>query len=80
MGVVELAGRIPIQLSPSQTRLALIAVVGVLIGALIGGLIEALFGGVTGAILKLTGHPPPRKSSFRMALDELDARLNKKPK
>jgi len=46
----------------------------------VGGVLEAMFGGVVGTILRLTGHPPPRKSSFSTALDELDARLRRKDK
>ena len=78
LAVVELAGRIPIQLSAGQSRVVLVVGAGVALALLAGALLEVVFGGVAGMILRLLGHPPPRKSSFRMALDEMEARLQKK--
>jgi len=80
MGMIELAVNIPIRLSPGQARLVLIAGAALLAALLVGGILEAVFGGVVATILRLTGHPPPRKSTFGMALDDLDARLNRKRK
>ena len=79
MGLIELAV-LPVTLSRGQSRLLLILAVALGIALLVGGLLEAMFGGVVGTILRLTGHPPPRKSSFSAALDELDARLRRKQK
>jgi len=79
MGLIELAV-LPVTLSPGQSRLLLILAVALGVALLVGGLLEATFGGVVGTILRLTGHPPPRKSSFSAALDELDARLQRKEK
>lgn len=76
--MIELAVRVPIQLSPAASRLVLIIGVVIVAAILVGGLIETVFGGVTATILRLTGHPPPRKSSFGAALDEMDARLNRR--
>lgn len=77
MGLIELAA-LPIRLSPGQSRLLLILAAAIAVALLVGGLLEAMFGGVVGTILRLTGHPPPSKSSFSTALDELDARLQRK--
>jgi hypothetical protein len=66
---------VPVQLNPAQTRLVLAVAGAVLLALLAVAVAEVLFGSVVGFLLKLTGHPPPRKSSFRMALDELEARL-----
>lgn len=79
MGLIELAV-LPVRLSPGQSRVLLILAAALAVALLVGGLLEAMFGGVVGTILKLTGHPPPRKSSFSIALDELDARLRRKEK
>lgn len=80
MGMIELAVRIPIQLTPGQARLLLIAGAALLAALLVGAVLEAVFGGVVATILRLTGHPPPRKSTFGMALDDLDERLSRKRK
>jgi len=79
MGLIGLAA-LPVRLSPGQSRLVLIVAVAIVVALLVGGVLEAMFGGVVGTILRLTGHPPPRKSSFSTALDELDARLKRKDK
>ena len=79
MGLIELAA-LPVRLSPGQARLLLIVAAAIAVALLVGGVLEAMFGGVVGTILRLTGHPPPRKSSFSTALDELDARLKRKDK
>ena len=79
MGLIELAA-LPIRLNSGQSRLLLILAAALVVALLVGGLLEAMFGGVVGTILRLTGHPPPRKSSFSTALDELDARLKRKDK
>ncbi len=73
-----LATRVPIQLSPGQSRLVIAIVAAGLLALLAGALVEVLFGSIGGLLLKLAGHPPPRKSSFRMALDDLEARLAKR--
>jgi hypothetical protein len=72
---IALATRVPVQLSPGQTRLVLLVAGAVLLVLLAGAVVEVLFGSVGGFLLRLAGHPPPRKSSFRMALDEMEARL-----
>jgi hypothetical protein len=78
--MIELAVGAPIRFSPGQTRLILIVAAALVVALLVGGLLEVVFGGVAGTILRLTGHPPPRKSTFEMSLDDLDARLNRKEK
>jgi len=78
--VIELAVRAPVRFSPGQTRLVLIVAGALVVALLVGGLVEVVFGGVAGTILRLTGHAPPRKSTFEMSLDDLDARLNRKEK
>lgn len=75
---IELAGRIPISLSPGQALLVAAVAVALLVALLASNLLEAALGGLVGLVLKLTGHPPPRKSSFLMALDEMQERLDRK--
>ncbi len=77
---IELAGRIPIQLSPGQTRLVLAVLVALGLAVLAVGAFEAVFGALLGLVLRLTGHPPPRKSAFLRELDKLDERLDGKRK
>ncbi len=73
--LIALATRVPIQLSPGQSRLVVALVAAVLLALVAGAVVEVLFGSIGGLLLKLAGHEPPRKSSFRMALDEMEARL-----
>jgi hypothetical protein len=80
LAVVELAMRLPIQLSRGQSLLVVAVVAGLLLSLLVGTFLEGMLGGVIGLVLRLTGHQPPRKSSFRMALDEMEARLKEKEK
>jgi hypothetical protein len=78
LAVVELATRIPIQLSPGQSRVVVVVGAGLALALLVGVVLEGVFGGAASLVLRLLGHPPPRKSSFRMALDEMEARLQKR--
>lgn len=78
--MIELAVRLPMRFSPGQTRLLLILAAGLVIALLAGTLVEGTLGGVVAMILRLAGHRPPPKSSFRTALDELQARLDRKEK
>lgn len=71
---------LPVRLSPGQSPLVLVVAVAIVVALLVGSVLEAMFGGVAGTILRLTGHPPPRKSSFSTALDELNARLQRRDK
>ena len=75
---IELAGRIPINLSPGQVLLVAAVAGALLVALLASNLLEAALGGFVSLVLRLTGHPPPRKSSFRMALDEMQERLDRK--
>jgi hypothetical protein len=76
--MIELAGRIPIQLTPRQTVLVTALALGLLIAFIVAALFETVLGGVVGFILRITGHPPPRKSSFSRILDEFEERTREK--
>lgn len=80
LAIVDLAGRIPINLSRGQALLVIVLVCALLVSLLAGSLLEALLTSAMALILRLTRHRPPSKSSFSSALDELDARLNRKDK
>ncbi len=73
-----LIGRVsPVQLSPQVGWLLAAAAGLVLLVAVLRILFEAAIGRLIGTLLRLTGHPPPRKSPARMAIDELESRLRK---
>lgn len=76
--MIELATRVPIQLTPQQTVLVLGVVAMVLLAIVVGILLESVVGGLSSLLLRLTGHRPPRKSSLGNKLDELDERLRRK--
>jgi cytosine/uracil/thiamine/allantoin permease len=76
--MIELASRLPARLSPRQTVLVLAVVAGILLAVLAWNLLESAFIGFLGLVLRLTGHRPPRKSSFSTVLDEFEARLHRK--
>ena len=76
--MIELAGRIPIQLTPRQTVLVTALALGLLVAVIVAAVFESALGGVIGFILRVTGHQPPRKSSFRRVLDDLEERTRKK--
>lgn len=79
--MVPLIGRIPFQLSHGQAVLVL----GLLVAFGIAGLTLLIFDGlierVVGGLLRLTGHQPPTKTPFRVALDawEEESRRSKQP-
>lgn len=76
--MIDLAARIPINLSRGQTLVVLVLVCALLVALLAGSIVEGVLTSAMSLILRLTRHRPPSKSSFSSALDELDARLNKK--
>jgi hypothetical protein len=75
--VIELAARVPIQLSPVQAVLVIVVVAGVILALVLGPLLDTLFTGFAGFLLRLTGHRPPTKGPVATALDELEARLDR---
>ncbi len=76
--MIELASRVPIQLSPRQTVLVVALAVGLLVAVVAAALFETVVGGVVTLALRLTGHKPPRKSSFRTVLDDFEDRMREK--
>lgn len=76
--MIDLAARIPINLSRGQTLVVLVLVCALLVALLAGSIVEGLLTSAMSLILRLTRHRPPSKGSFSSALDELDERLNKK--
>jgi hypothetical protein len=76
--MIELAGRIPIQLTPRQTVLVVALTVGLLIAFIAMVVFESVMGGLIAFILRITGHKPPRKSSFSRVLDEFEERTRRK--
>lgn len=75
--MIELASRVPIQLSPRQSVLVGALAIGLLVAALAAVLLESALGGLVGVVLRLTGHKPPRKSAFSTVLDEFEERLKR---
>jgi len=76
--MIELAGRIPIQMTPRQTVLVTALALGLLIAVIVAATFESVLSGLIGFILRVTGHPPPRKSSFSRVLDEFEERTREK--
>ena len=76
--MIELASRIPIQLSPGHTVLVLAVAIGLLLAVVAAALFETVVGGLVSLVLRLTGHKPPRKSAFSRVLDELEERMREK--
>jgi hypothetical protein len=70
--------RIPAQLTPRQTLLVVGLAIGIALAILAGVLFESLAGGLVSLVLRLTGHKPPRKSSFSKVLDEFEERTRDK--
>jgi hypothetical protein len=66
---------VPVQLTPRQTVLVVALAIGIGLAVLAGVLFESLAGGLVRVVLRLTGHKPPRKSSFSKVLDEFEERL-----
>lgn len=76
--MIELATRVPIQLTPQQSVLVLGLLVGVLLAIVVALLLGSALDGLGSLVLLLTRHRPPPKSSFGKKLDELDERLREK--
>lgn len=76
--MIDLAGRIPIQLTPRQTVLVTALALGLLVAIIAAALFESVLGSLIGLILRLLGHKPPRKSSFSRVLDELEERTRER--
>jgi hypothetical protein len=76
--MIELAMRAPINLSPTQRLIGLFLAAVVLLALIVWASMETLLSGGVGLWLRLTGHKPPRKSTFEMELDDLEARLRKR--
>ena len=76
--MLELASRIPIQLTPRQTVLVTALAIGLLVAFIAAALFESVLGGAITFILRITGHRPPRKSSFSRVLDELEEKTRQK--
>lgn len=73
--MIELASRVPIQLSPRQSVLVVALAIALVVAVLAAVLLESVLGGVVGLFLRLTGHRPPRKSAFSSVLDDFEERL-----
>jgi hypothetical protein len=76
--IIELASRVPIQLSPRQSVLVLALAIGLGLAVLAAVLLETVLGGVVGLVLRLTGHKPPRKSAFSSVLDDFEKRTDRR--
>ena len=76
--LIGAGGRVPpIHLSHLQVMLAAAAGLGVLLAAIGLIAVEGLLARVLGFLLQLTGHPPPKKSPMRVALDEMEKKMNR---
>jgi uncharacterized protein HemY len=78
--MLELAGRVPIQLTPRQTVLVTALALGLVVAFIVMALFETLLGAVIRFILRITGHKPPRKSNFSRVLDEFEERTRRTEK
>lgn len=76
--MIWLAGRIPIQLTPRQTVLVTALALGLVVAVIAMALFESVMGGLITLVLRITGHKPPRKSSFSRILDEFEERTREK--
>jgi hypothetical protein len=76
--MIELAARVPINLSSGQVRLLAVLFAALILSLLAGGLIESALTRAVEVLLRLRGHRPPPKSAFTMALDEMDERLRER--
>jgi hypothetical protein len=68
----------PIHLSPEVTALLLLLAVLLLLSVAAWATLEIVFGHTAGLALRVTGHPKPRKSAARTAIDQLEARLRRR--
>ena len=68
--------RIPVHLTPQQAELIFLLIAVVVIAVLVGLLLESVVGRSLAIVLRATGHKPPRKSFYRMRLDQLDEELS----
>lgn len=75
--MIQLAARVPVQLTPQQTALVAVVLVGALVAVVVVVLFESVVGGLVTVVLRLTGHRPPKKSSFSAVLDDLDERMRR---
>ena len=76
--LIGAGGRIPpIHLSHLQASMAIAAVLGVLLAVVALSLIEGLLARVLGLLLRITGHPPPKKSPMRVALDAMEEEIER---
>jgi hypothetical protein len=78
--MIDLALGLPIALSRGQSLLVLALGGGLLVALVVWLLVEATLTGVVGLFLRLTGRPPPGKSLFSTALEELEARVKESNK
>lgn len=75
--LIELASRVPVQLSPRQSVLVVALAIGLALAVLAAVLLESVLGGAVGLVLRLTGHKPPRRSAFSKVLDEFEERVKR---
>jgi hypothetical protein len=78
--MIDLAVGLPVRLSRGQSLLVLAVVGGLLLALVAWMLLEATLIGVVSLFLRLTGRPPPGKSLFSTALEELEARVKESNK
>jgi hypothetical protein len=69
---------IPIRLSMGQAALLCLIVAGLVAAVLAMGLLEGALASGLSLLLRLAGRPPPQKGAIGMALDEIEARLERR--
>ena len=78
--MIELIGRggmPPVQLNHLQALFVIAGLLGILL-AVIGLMIfEGVLARVLGFLLRITGHPPPKKSPMRVAIDAMEEEINR---
>ena len=68
----------PIHFSPEVTAFLLLIAAGLILTVVVWALLEMIFGRTAEVALRVTGHPKPRKSAARTAIDQLEARLRRR--
>jgi hypothetical protein len=77
---LALLGRLPpIALSRGQAMVVLAIVLALLLVGVLGAVVEFLLGQGADLTMRVTGHQRPRKSSARMVIDQLEARISRRP-
>jgi len=76
--MLELLARVPMMLGRGQALVVLIVLLALLLIGVVGAIVEFLLGTGADLTLRATGHRRPRKTSNRVVIDQLEARLTRR--